>query len=138
MDILQAHNTTWGKQWKASVFPDFDAAAAAVRELLKQVANTYNGTARKTYTPEQIRRAVKKFKRKTSTGADHWTFTEILLMPDPVLTSLGELLSNMQHSGTPPLQMLTNIMATLPNKCGGTKTGRHCRHAVSTTNGVGQ
>ena len=77
MDILQAHSNTWGKQWKAGIAVDFEAAAAAVRALLKQVANAYNGTTKKTYTPEQIRRAATKFKRKTSTGADHWTFTEI-------------------------------------------------------------
>lgn len=121
MDILQAHTNTWGKQWKAGIVEDFEAAVAAVRNLLRQIANTNNGTTKKTFTPEQIRRAATKFKKKTSTGADHWTFTEILFMPDRVLLSLGELLSNIQHSGTPPLQMITNIMATLPNKCGGTE-----------------
>ena len=43
-------------------------------------------------------------------------------MPDPVLTSLGQLLSDIQHSGTPPLQMMQNTMATLPKKCGGART----------------
>lgn len=122
MDILQAHTNTWGKQWKAGVVVEFEAAAAAVRHLRKQITNTNNGTTKKIFSPEQIRRAAKKFKRKTSTGVDHWTFTEILLMPDPVLLSLGTLLSNIQHSGRPPLQNMTTIMATLPKKCGGTRT----------------
>ena len=43
-------------------------------------------------------------------------------MPDPVLQALGDLLGDIQHSGVPPLQMMTNIMATLPKKCGGTRT----------------
>ena len=43
-------------------------------------------------------------------------------MPDHVLLSLGELLSDIQYSGTPPLQMMTNIMATLAKKCGGSRT----------------
>ena len=66
--------------------------------------------------------AAKRFKRKTSTGADAWTFTEIALMPDEVLDSLGKILSEIRHLAVPPLQAMTNIMATLPKKCGGTRT----------------
>ena len=61
-------------------------------------------------------------RKPPSTGTDHWTFTDIILMPDAVLTSLGKVLSDIQHSATPPLQMMQNLMATLPNKCGGTRT----------------
>ena len=49
-------------------------------------------------------------------AAIHWTFIEAILMPDVVLLSLGDLLSDIQYAGTPPLQMMTNIMATLPKK----------------------
>ena len=64
MDILQAHTNTWGKQWNAGIKEDFEAAAAAVRNLLRQIANTLNGPAKKTFTPDQIRRAATKFKGK--------------------------------------------------------------------------
>ena len=47
---------------------------------------------------------------------------EIPLMPDPVLQTLGELLSDIQYQAIPPLQAFTNIMATLPKKDGGGRT----------------
>lgn len=40
-------------------------------------------------------------------------------MPDVVLQTLGELISDIQHQAIPPLQAFTNIMATLPKKDGG-------------------
>ena len=43
-------------------------------------------------------------------------------MPDAALYSLGKILSQMQNSAIPPAQVLTNIMATLPKKDGGTRT----------------
>ena len=122
MEILEAHSDTWGKQWKAGDPHEFQAAAAAVRKLLAQIAEAGKDAAKQVFTPEMIRSAAKRFKKKTSTGTDHWTFTEIILMPDAVLETLGHLLSDIQHSGTPPLQMMQNIMATLPKKCGGTRT----------------
>ena len=122
MDILEAHSGSWNKKWKAGDPEDFHAAAAAVRKRFAQIAEVGTTAAKKIYPPEVIRSAAKRFKRKTSTGTDHWTFSEILLMPDPVLTSLGQLLSDIQHSGTPPLQMMQTILATLPKKCGGTRT----------------
>ena len=96
-----------GKQWKAGVIEDSQAAVAAVRELLKQIAEANSVVPRRSFPPNRIRMAAKKFKAKTSTGSDHWTFTEIILMPDAVLTSLGELLSDIQYAGIPPLQMMT-------------------------------
>ena len=44
---------------------------------------------------------------------------EIAVMPDPVLQTMGELLADIQHDAVPPLQALTNIMATLPKIDGG-------------------
>lgn len=38
------------------------------------------------------------------------------MMPGPALEILGELLSETQHDAIPPLQVLTNLMATLPQK----------------------
>ena len=43
-------------------------------------------------------------------------------MPNIVLTELGKLLSDVQFQAIPPLQAMTNIMATLPKKYGGTRT----------------
>ena len=78
--------------------------------------------SRKTYSPEAIRKAAGSFKRGTSTGTDNWMLAEITLMPDVVLRSLGELLADIQNDAVPPLQALSNIMATLPKKDGGTRT----------------
>ena len=122
MDLLQAHSSTWGKQWKAGDPEEFQAAAAAVRKLLKQITDEGSQAEKQQYKPDEIRRAARRFKTKTATGTDHWTFDEIIIMPDAVLISLGHLLTDIQFSGTPPLQMMQNIMATLPKKCGGTRT----------------
>ena len=74
MEILQAHTDIWSKEWKAGQVESVRRAAESVSQLLKQVAIASNVTHRKTFTAEQIRKAAKQFKRKTSTGADHWTF----------------------------------------------------------------
>ena len=56
------------------------------------------------------------------TGTDCWALKEFFLMPDPVLETLGDLLSDIQFDSTPPLQVFSNIMATLPKKDGGVRT----------------
>ena len=43
-------------------------------------------------------------------------------MPDEVLKTLGAILGEVRRSAVPALQMMTNIMATLPKKCGGPRT----------------
>jgi hypothetical protein len=50
MYILEAHAETWGKQWKAGDPEEFQAAAAAVRKLLAQIAAA-GQEAEKTSTP---------------------------------------------------------------------------------------
>ena len=78
MDILEAHSQTWGKKWKAGSQENFQAAAAAVRGLLAKIAEASTKSPKKIFTPEAIRNAAKRFKKKTSTGTDHWTFAEII------------------------------------------------------------
>ena len=64
MDILDAHSSTWGKQWKAGEPEDSHAAVTAVRKLLASIASAGNGAVRKIYTPEAMRMAAKRFKKK--------------------------------------------------------------------------
>ena len=71
MDILEAHSNTWGRQWKAGDPLEFQATAAAVRELLKKIAEAGNGSAKTIYLPGQIREVARRFKKSTSTGTDH-------------------------------------------------------------------
>ena len=101
---------------------DFKKVAGAVSELLRKIAEESQNQPKKEFTPEQIRKVATRFKRNTSTGTDHWKINDIILMPDPVLKTLGDLLSEIQHTAVPPLQMMNNIMATLPKKSGGTRT----------------
>ena len=42
-------------------------------------------------------------------------------MPDSALEILAELQADIQQDAVPPLQTLTNVMATLPKKDGGTR-----------------
>ena len=43
-------------------------------------------------------------------------------MPDPILESLAGILCEVRDSTTPPLQAMTNIMASIPKKGGGSRT----------------
>jgi len=119
-EILKHHATTWKGHWQCD---DAHLCEETLRIISNQILKTLNTvTLRKTFTPEQIRRAARSFKRGTATGADNWMLAEIPLMPNPVLQTLGGLLSDMQYQAIPPLQAFTNIMATLPKKDGGTRT----------------
>ena len=86
------------------------------------LCSTHRGAVRKTFTAEGIRTAARNFRRNTSIGTDSWTLTELIKMPEVALTELGKLLSDIQFQAIPPLQAMTNIMATLPKKDGGTRT----------------
>ena len=118
--ILQHHVAAWSKQWKTE---DQELCMETIK-VLRNSVQLINGTAatKKCYKPEAIRKAARSFKNGTSTGVDHWTLAEIALMPDQVLRSLGDLLADIQNDSIPPLQALTNIMATLPKKDGGART----------------
>ena len=74
------------------------------------------------FTAQEVRSAAKRFPNKTSTGIDNWSLKEIALMPDPILESLAGILSEVRDSTTPPLQAMTNIMASIPKKDGGSRT----------------
>ena len=91
-----------------------------MREALEQVGSRVDPLIQ--YTPQQIRMAAKTFKSTTAVGSDNWAVREIALMPNIVLYSLSMILSTVQHTALPPAQMLNNIMATLPNNDGGTRT----------------
>ena len=119
-EILKHHVATWKGHWKSE---DASLCEETIRVLSEQILRAANASApRKTFTPGRIRAAAKSFKRGTSTGADNWMLVEIPLMPDAVLQTLGDLLSDIQQQAIPPLQAFTNIMATLPKKDGGSRT----------------
>ena len=92
----------------------------AIAGLIKEVKQ--EAVKGKKYTATEVRDAANRFSNKTSTGIDNWSLKEIALMPDPILTSLADILSEMRDSGIPPLQALTNIMASIPKKDGGSRT----------------
>ena len=77
---------------------------------------------RKICPPHLIRTAARRFKRKTSIVSDNWTFDQIIMMPDCVLISFGILLADIQCEAIPPLQVLLNLVSSIPKKDGGTRT----------------
>ena len=119
-EILKHHASTWSGHWKSH---DQALCEETIRVIKANMHLIQSGPdTRKTSTAERIRRAAKSFKEGTSTGVDNWMISEIPLMPDVVLESLGHLLSDIQDQAIPPLQAFTNIMATLPKKDGGSRT----------------
>jgi hypothetical protein len=119
-EILDRHGKVWGEHWQVGRGAKQDDVIKAIREAIEQVGARNDPLI--FYTPQQIRIAARAFKTSTAIGCDSWALREIALMPDAVLYSLGELLSGIQNSAIPPLQMMCNIMATLPKKDGGTRT----------------
>ena len=119
-EILKHHAKTWSGHWKTDDLALCEETIRTIREHISQVESS--PLSRNTYSPEAIRKAAGSFKRGTSTGTDNWMLAEITLMPDVVLRPLGELLADIQNDAVPPLQALSNIMATLPKKDGGTRT----------------
>ena len=43
-------------------------------------------------------------------------------MPEPILETLALILTDMRNGSVPPLQALTNLMASIPKKDGGSRT----------------
>ena len=74
------------------------------------------------YTPDEIRQATKAFKKHTSIGCDNVCFRFIRMLPDQALESLGSILTVVKRLILPPLQILNNLMATIPKRAGGTRT----------------
>ena len=96
-------------------------ALQSISDAIAQIPAIRTGPKKK-FTPALIRAAARRFCSRTSTGTDCWALKEFFLMPDPVLETLGELLADIQFDATPPLQVFSNIMATLPKKDGGVRT----------------
>ena len=121
-DLLQLHSRRWSEQWLVHDEGKVNESAQALRDALSFVQSAPGKRTRKKYTPVQIRMAARRFKRRTAIGTDNWQLADFARMPDSALEILAELLADIQQDAVPPLQMLTNVMATLPKKDGGTRT----------------
>ena len=121
-ELLHIHSQHWAGQWLAHDRGKVEEVAQTLRLALTNVHAGLDSRLRKVFTAAQVRAAAMKFSTKASTGIDNWRLRDISHMPDVVLTTLAELLSDIRHDAVPPLQVLTNIMATLPKKDGSTRT----------------
>ena len=121
-ELLHVHSQHWAGQWLAHDRGKIEEVINTIRSALATVQAGLDSRRRKVFTAAQVRTAALKFSSKTSTGIDNWRLRDIAQMPDVVLTTLAELLSDIRHDAIPPLQVLTNIMATLPKKDGSTRT----------------
>ena len=119
--ILKYHSEVWSRHWKVGDPQLTSGLQQTIREAYDTWLDT-PGAVRKAFTAEGIKTAARNFRRNTSIGTDSWTLTELIKMPEVALTELGKLLSDIQFQAIPPLQAMTNIMATLPKKDGGTRT----------------
>ena len=91
-EILKHHVMICCGHWKKDDQKLCKETIRAIRENMLLIEN--DPMHNKVYTPDAIRRAAKHFKRGASTGGDNWMLAEMTLMPDIVLTSLGELLAD--------------------------------------------
>ena len=120
MEVVAVHTGTWSEHW--GVNEPFKVAEV-IESLQFVLREAKSGTAqRKQFIPQQVRDAAASFQNDTAIGVDNWSFRDIASMPDVILHTLAELLSRVQFDAIPPLQMLTNVMATLPKKDGGVRT----------------
>ena len=99
--ILEHHGKVWSGHWKTDDEESVLAVQHSMASLIQEVAN---GTQpKREFSAEDIRRAARRFPKKTAIGVDNWTFKEILLMPEPVLESLAIIVSEVQATMAPPL-----------------------------------
>ena len=68
------------------------------------------------YSVQTIRASLRGFKKKTSIGCDLWCFKTMSLMPDPILASLGSIITAIKKRIAPTYHMLINTMAIIPKK----------------------
>ena len=114
-DLLDSHSRRWSEQWLADRPEKAKETAKSTRQALIELQSGANQT-RKVFTAEQLRNAARSFSRRTSIGTDNWKFTELANLPDIILESLAELLSDIQQDAISPLPVFNNIMATLPKR----------------------
>ena len=97
-----------GGHWKVDDADLVRQTKEALKELITVARN--HSQAKKRFSADEVRQAAKRFPNRTSTGSDNWTIREISLMPDPILATYADNLSDMRHSAVPPLQALLNMM----------------------------
>ena len=124
MQIIEHHTKSWSKHWKVDDEDTANKAIEAIKMLMQKAKEDSKDEhdKRGDYTAEEVRRAAKKFKKKTAIGVDNWSFVCISCMPSPALTKLGKLLRKSKLSMVCPIQVYLNILASLPKKTGDTRT----------------
>ena len=121
MRILEVHSKVWGKHEGVGNETAVEDSRAVINGMLTMDLDD-DDTAYRNFSPDDIRKAARKFKNRTAIGADLWSFTDLEAMPDLVLADLAVILAKTRHDGIPPAQCLNNHMATLPKKNGGVRT----------------
>ena len=101
-ELLHIHSQHRAGQWLAHDRGKVEEVFQALRLALANVHAGLGSRRRTVFTAAQVRTVALKFSTKTSTGIDNWSLRDISQMPDVVLTTLGELLSDIRHDAVPP------------------------------------
>lgn len=121
VEVVEAHSDTWANHWRTHNIEKAELVAHTIAKAIED-CRLMQPTTTTPITPDDIRTAATSFKKKTAIGTDHWKFLELVRMPDVALATLAEHLTEVRDTSTAPLQMLSNLMATLAKKDGGTRT----------------
>jgi len=121
--VAKPHATPWKKEWESGDRAGFLEQIQAIKSLRDEhLGGASDWADTVDVHPRNIRRACRSFPSKTAVGLDNLFFTDIALLPDAALRSLGNTLKQCMATLALPIQVLMQLMVLLGKKSGGSRT----------------
>ena len=120
-DVAAKVREIWALEWEVDNEERKAQAREAMDKLTEELKGLPTDKLRNMVTRESLLRAAKSFKNGTAIGADQISFQEIANLPKEGLDEMVDLIRDIIRIGEWPDQAMTNVVALLGKKCGGTR-----------------